>query len=222
MKLRPLQPGDDAEIKNIFMETIVMGQPLHFKIRFQDDFAHVCLGWYLKYARDLGRCIVTDEGQVVGYVLICADEEKFNRWMYIQTIRLMVKSLAVAPFGLLRGGTWGLYWRRVADGAKLTRQELPTHFDMHAHVNMRSHARFGAGGLQSLRYVDEQAAILGFAGWYADINSKSGRRSASLERLGGQIIQRSCNRTLSWLAGESIERLRVVRRATPTELETAA
>jgi hypothetical protein len=73
-----------------------------------------------------------------------------------------------------------------------------------------------------LRYVDEQAAVLGFAGWYADINSKSGRRSASLERLGGQIIQRSHNRTLSWLAGESIERLRVVRRATPAEIETAA
>ena len=222
MKLRPLQPGDDADIKNIFMETIVMGQPLHFKIRFQDDFAHVSLGWYLENARDLGRCIVTDEGQVVGYVLICADEKKFNRWMYVQTIHLMVKSLAVAPIGLLRGGTWGLYWRRVADGAKLTRQELPEHFDMHAHVNMRSHARFGAGGLQSLRYVDEQAAILGFAGWYADINSKSGRRSASLERLGGQIIQRSYNRTLSWLAGESIERLRVVRRAAPIEIKSAA
>lgn len=195
---------------------------MHFKIRFQDDFAHVSLGWYLEHARDLGRCIVTDEGQVVGYVLICADERKFNRWMYIQTIRLMVKSLAVAPFGLLRGGTWGLYWRRVFDGAKLTRQELPNNFDMHAHVNMRSYARFGAGGLQSLRYVDEQAAILGFAGWYADINSKSGRRSASLERLGGQIIQRSHNRTLSWLAGESIERLRVVRRSTPIEVKSAA
>lgn len=222
MKLRPLQPGDDGEIKNIFMETIVMGQPLHFKIRFQDDFAHVSLGWYLENARELGRCIVTDEGQVVGYVLICADEQKFNRWMYVQTTRLMVKSLAVALIGLLRGGTWGLYWRRVADGAKLTRQELPNNFDMHAHVNMRSHARFGAGGLQSLRYVDEQAAILGFAGWYADINSKSGRRSASLERLGGQIIQRSYNRTLSWLTGESIERLRVVRRAAPIEIKSAA
>jgi hypothetical protein len=222
MKLRPLQPGDDADIKNIFMETIVMGQPLHFKICFKDDFAHVSLGWYLKYARELGRCIVSDEGQVVGYVLICADEKKFNRWMYIQTIRLIVKSLAVAPIGLLRGGTWGLFWRRVVDGAKLTRQELPDNFDMHAHVNMRSHARFGAGGLQSLRYVDERAAMLGFAGWYADINSKSGRRSASLERLGGQIIQRSHNRTLSWLAGESIERLRVVRRANLTEMDSAA
>jgi hypothetical protein len=134
----------------------------------------------------------------------------------------MVKSIAVAPIGLLSGGTWGLYWRRVADGAKLRRQELPANFDMHAHVNMRSHARFGAGGLQSLRYVDEQAAILGFAGWYADINSKSGRRSASLERLGGQIIQRSYNRTLSWLAGESIERLRVVRQAALTEMKSAA
>jgi ATP-dependent protease HslVU (ClpYQ) peptidase subunit len=73
-----------------------------------------------------------------------------------------------------------------------------------------------------LRYVDEQAAILGFAGWYADINSKLGRRSASLERLGGQIIQRSYNRTLSWLAGESIERLRVVRQAALTEMKSAA
>jgi hypothetical protein len=222
MKLRPLLPGDDDEIKNIFMETIVMGQPLNFRIRFQDDFAHVSLGWYLIYAREFCRCLVTDDGQIVGYVLICADEKKFNRWMYKQTIRLMVKSITVAPIGLLRGGTWGLYWRRVADGAKLRRQELPVNFDMHAHVNMRSHARFGAGGLQSLRYVDEQAAILGFAGWYADINSKSGRRSASLERLGGQIIQRSHNRTLSWLAGESIERLRVVRQAALTEMKSAA
>ena len=222
MKLRPLQPDDDADIKNIFMETIVLGKPLQFKICFQDDFAHVSLGWYLKNARDLGRCIVTDEGLVVGYVLICADEKKFNRWMCIQTIRLMAKSLIVAPFGLLRGGTWGLYWRRVIDGAKLSRQRLPENFNMHAHVNMRSHARFGAGGLQSLRYVDEQATIRGFAGWYADINSRSGRRSASLERLGGQIIQRSQNRTLSWLAGESIERLRVVRQATPIEMKSAA
>ena len=222
MKLRPLLPGDDDEIKNIFMETIVMGQPLNFKIRFQDDFAHVSLGWYLENARELCRSLVTDDGQIVGYVLICADEKNFNRWMYKQTIRLMMKSISVAPIGLLRGGTWGLYWRRVADGAKLTRQELPGNFDMHAHVNMRSHARFGAGGLQSLRFVDDQAAILGFAGWYADINSKSGRRSASLERLGGQIIQRSHNRTLSWLAGESIERLRVVRRSTPIEFNSAA
>lgn len=222
MKLRPLTPTDDVEIKKIFLETIVLGQPLKFTIRFQEDFAYVSLGWYLKYARELGRCIITDDGQVVGYVLICADEKSFSRWMYKQTIRLTIKSISVAPLGLLRGGTWGLYWRRVADGAKLTRQELPDRFDMHAHVNMRSHARFGAGGLQSLRYVDEQASILGFAGWYADVNSKAGRRSAGLERLGGQITQRSFNRTLSWLAGEPIERLRVVRRASSAELETVA
>lgn len=222
MKLRPLGPNDDDEIKAIFLETIVMGNSLKFKIRFQEDFVNVSLGWYLKFARDLGRCMVADDGEIVGYVLICADEQVFNKWMFKKSIRLMIKSLVVAPFGLLRGGTWGLYWRRVVDGAKLSRQKLPKNFDMHAHVNMRSHARFGAGGLQSLRYVDEQATLTGHAGWYADINAKAGRRSASLERLGGEIIERSYNRTLSWLVNQPIERLRVVRMASPTQNEVAA
>ena len=58
MKLRPLGPNDDDEIRAIFLETIVMGNSLKFKIRFQEDFVNVSLGWYLKFARDLGRCMV--------------------------------------------------------------------------------------------------------------------------------------------------------------------
>jgi hypothetical protein len=43
------------------------------------------------------------------------------------------------------------------------------------------------------------------------MNSIGKRRTAGLRRVGGEIIDQSSNRTFSWLTGQDIHRLTMVR-----------
>jgi hypothetical protein len=52
--------------------------------------------------------------------------------------------------------------------------------------------------------------MAGLSGWYGEINAVEGRRAKALELL-GSIVHKAPNHTLSWLVGQPVERLTLVR-----------
>jgi hypothetical protein len=94
---------------------------------------------------------------------------------------------------------------------------------VHVHLNLMPSVRAGRGGRLLAARADELCRRLGAFGWYGEINARAGRRASALQRLGGEIVRRSPNRTLTWVMGAPVERLTVVRRLpTPVAWEHAA
>jgi hypothetical protein len=83
---------------------------------------------------------------------------------------------------------------------------------VHAHLNLRPGLRAGWAGRWLADHVDAVCRRAGAPAWYGEINAPAGRRAAALERLGGEVVDRAPNRTLSALIGAEVERLTVLRR----------
>ena len=82
---------------------------------------------------------------------------------------------------------------------------------VHAHMNIAAPYRSGSSAALLRAHIDERAHRVGAQGWFAEVNTTLGRRQQALERLVGPVVHRQRNHTLSWLAGEPVERLTVVR-----------
>jgi hypothetical protein len=91
----------------------------------------------------------------------------------------------------------------------------------HAHLNLTPSVRAGRGGRLLGDHIDSRVRRAGLPGWYGEINAIAGRRAAALERLGGEIVHRAHNHTLSAFAHRRIDRLTVVRRL-PTLSDASA
>jgi hypothetical protein len=208
--VRSVQPGDDAAIRQLFRDTVCLGRPLPFEVPEFDAYESLCLDWYLGTGRQDAGVLVDDTG-IAGYALVCTDAADYGRWQ---------RTHATAFSGL---AARKLMSRRICpDASKFLRLRLKDGWDMwrngvvpplpaHAHMNLASRSRAVRMGYLLALHIDDRCRLAGLPGWFGEMNALSGRRSRALERLGGTVVHRAPNHTLSWLMGQPVERLTVAR-----------
>ena len=100
-----------------------------------------------------------------------------------------------------------------------TRKVLPANIDMHVHLNVVSGYNDGSISLRLRAHADNVCISSGSTAYFGEMNSIGKRRTLGLRRVGGKIIDQSTNRTFSWLTGQDIHRLTMVRYPVQQELE---
>lgn len=212
LHIRPLRTGDEPDLRRVFRGTIALGHPVSHASGVDAalrPYERLCLEWYLGPGREHASVLHDDE-RVVGYALVCVDPEGFARWQRRAAARFTAQ---VAPRLVLRrypASIRRFYRLRLRDGWELWRHSddrvagLP-----HAHFNAT--APGGLPGRLLADHVDGVVAAAGFESWYGEMNARGGRRVAALGRWGAEIVSRRPNATLSWLTGEPVDRLTVLR-----------
>src|SRR5262249_1298187 len=205
----------------LFRATVALGRPLAFAAdapRLLDAYEQLCLGWYLDPASPAAVGVLRDEpgGRVSGYAIVCATDGEFARWQRRAAARFLLAAASSLRGG--RGRPASRFLRtRVADGWALRRPLASVRGLPHAHFNAAPDRR-GLPGRALADFVDAACAAAGHDAWYGEINARAGRREAAItRRWGGEVVQRERNRTLSWLAGEPVDRLTVLRRVPAAE-----
>lgn len=220
--IRPLRPDDLPAVRRLFRDTIALGDPLPFHLPGLAVYEALCLDWYLGPGRD-AAAVLSDGDQVLGYGLVCLDAAAYRRWAVPAALSWAAGAAGRALTGGLRGPAATFVRLRVADGVAAWHGGPSEPAPAHAHVNLARGARRGAG-FRLAGHVDRTAAAAGLPGWYGEINARAGRRALAVERRQGHVVHRAHNRTLSWLAGEPVERLTILRRLaelSPADLASA-
>ncbi|CAN5818915.1 hypothetical protein BH23ACT8_BH23ACT8_11810 [soil metagenome] len=218
MIVRPLQPGDVGAVRALWRDTVVLGRPLPFALPDLDRYARLSLDWYLgPGATD--AAVLERSGRVQGYALVCTDEQGWRRWAATTGVSFALGTAVRLLMGRYERPASRFHRLRLTDGwdGLLRTTGLPA---AHAHVNLAPAGRRVGAGMRLARHVDERCAAHGIDRWWAEINARRGRRERAIERLGGTVVDRRPNRTLSWLVGEPIIRLIVVR--DPTRIQPTA
>jgi hypothetical protein len=208
MRVRPLGAGDDEAIRRIFRSTVLLGRQLPFGGRIVDRYEALCLDWYLTSGRRDAAVVESDDGAIAGYALVCTDEDSFRSWNHRHAASYAVRSV---PRALRRGDAASFVRLRLRDGWMLWRHGGTSPMPAHAHLNLTPAVRAGRAGRLLGDHIDACVRAAGLPGWYGEINAVVGRRALALERLGGEIVHRTPNHTLSAFAHQPIERLTVVR-----------
>jgi hypothetical protein len=210
MEVRHYTSADEPEVRRIFRHTLSLGRPLPFMMSRMDAYERLCLGWFLNQgAGDVG--ILDDGGNVRGYVLVCTDLGSYYRWAARATLRWSAETAVQLAAGRLRGDAGQFHRLRLQDGWLALRHAPPAPMPALVHLNLDRSARAGLSGLALTRFADERCRAAGRPGWFGEINAREGDRVAALRVIGLRMVHRQPNRTLSWLLGEPVERLTVVR-----------
>ena len=209
-RVRQLLPPDEPLVRAVFRRTLALGRPLPFPLPGLVHYERLCIGWFFQQA--WSQAAVLDDGQqVCGYALVCTDEAAFRRWLAPVTAGWLASVLAALASGRLPAKAAEFYRCRLRDGLQALRRTAAPPMPAHAHVNLDRGVRAGRAGLALLDHVDQQCRRAGLPGWYAEINARRGRRAAALRAGGFEVVRRAPSHTLSWLVGEPVERLTVVR-----------
>jgi hypothetical protein len=208
--LRPLTAADAPEVAAIFRETIALGKPLPGEVPDFAAYEDFSLGWYLGPGTP-DCAVVETEDRLDGYVLVCTDPDGFERHRRRAARRFLSRVGPRLALGRYPPFAARFYRLRLRDGWELWRRARRTAPGAHAHFNVRPGARSGLLVRDFVAHVDRVCAAAGWETWTGEMNSRGGLRSRVLERYGNAIVGRSRNHTLSWLAGEEVERLTVVR-----------
>jgi hypothetical protein len=216
LAVRPLGgPVDDSEIRRIFRATVVLGRPVPFRLPDLDHYEDLCLGWYLSEGRRWAAVLVSPEG-VAGYVLVCPDNRRHDRWLRPRALRFTARVLT----GMATGRYTPMarrFWRlRLEDGWHAWRGGVAAPMPAHVHFNLDPGVRATHAGRLLAAHADTVCRSEGLPGWCGEMNARAGHRGRALERLGGVVVHRTLNRTFSWVRGEPVERLTAAR-ALPDE-----
>lgn len=210
MSLRAARPGDAAAIRRIMRSTFAMGRPLPEGIVDFDAYEDLALGWYLGPGLATSAVHITDDGAVAGYAVVCTDHAGFARWQRTAALRFLRRVVPPLLAGSYDTFTDRFYRLRIRDGWDLWRAG-PRPVGAHAHFNLAAGSRGGLVVRDFVAFIDSVCADAGVTHWLGEMNSRRGSRSRVIERYGNRIVHRSHNHTLSWLAGEDVQRLAVVR-----------
>jgi hypothetical protein len=209
-RLRRFLPPDEPSVQRIFRGTLALGRPLPFPLPGLARYERLCLRWYLR--RGWSDAAVLDAGGMVfGYALACTDEADYRRWAVPATAAWLASVALALAGGRLPRDAAAFYRHRLLDGVEAVRRTTAPPMPAHAHLNLDRAARAGDSGLALLRHVDDRCRQAGLPGWYGEINCRRGRRGAALREAGFELVRRAPNHTLTWLLGEPVERLTVVR-----------
>lgn len=213
--VRGLRPGDDEHVVRLFRDTLVLGRPLGFSVPHLDAYTRLCLHWYLHHERS-HAAVLEDDGAIVGYVLVCTDSSAFDRWLRRAAARYLLGLAPALVWSWVRGTSSPSARRfhvlRLRDGWDAWRHSPSAPAPAHAHFNLARSARALVGGRLLIGHVDDVCRRHGIAAWSGEMNAEVGRRSPVLVRYGAEIVHRHAAHTFSWLAGQPVERLTVVRR----------
>lgn len=212
MKVRPLLPGDDETVGGIFRATLFLGGELEQPPPDIDRFERFCLGWYLGPGRPDAAVVEGIDGAVVGYALVCTDPAGHRRWTRGAALRFAAGTAGRLALGCYPADAARFYRLRFRDGWELWRHAPALGGLGHAHINLLPAARAADAGRLLGAHVDARVAAVGMPAWFGEINALEGTRARAIERLGGTVVHRAPNHTLTALLGRRVERLTVVRR----------
>lgn len=208
VRIRPMRPGEEDEVRRIFTATLLLGQPLPFEHPTLVDYARLCLDWYLTQ----GAVLVADvDGEVRGYLLACLDQRAYERWVRRRAIVWGVRATCRIAVGRCRGPARRFAWLRIRDGLTATRTAPPAPMPAHAHLNLDPEIRDRSTGHRLVAAMDTMVERLELPGWFGEMNLPPGRSLAAVDRAGAVVVHRQPNRTFSWLLGCPVERTTIVR-----------
>ena len=212
VRLEPIR-GRENQVRELFWSTLTIGEPLKFELNCAEQYENLSLEWYLTSgSADCAIAMIGDKP--VGYCLVCTDHESFENLQK----RLITKLLIACAFTLLtfrmNAKSCRFYWYRLKDSFTImrTRKDLPTDVTMHAHLNVHHSHHDGSVSLKLRSHADWVCNSRGALGYFGEMNAVGGKRIVSLRRVGGAIVANSKNHTFSWLTGQEIHRLTLVRR----------
>lgn len=214
VSIRPFRASDDAAVRTLFWSTLVGGSaapfdPSHEVMR---AYERLCLDWYLTAGARWASVVVDDDDHPVGYALVCCDERSARRAVVAGSARFVAAAVGAAVGGRLDSTSRTFVRLRLRDAGALVRSSRHDVPSAHAHLNLTGAARNTSAVLAVRARIDEIVLGAGHDGWFGEINTRHGRRASALERSGFEVVGREPNHTLSWLAGEPVDRLTVVRR----------
>ena len=213
MSVERARPEDEPEIRALFRTTILLGRPVPFADRAPSLLAayeRLCLDPYLAAGSGavVGVLRDTPSGPVRGYALVCLDAASLRR----RRARGLATFVARAtPWLAPRGEASTFVRSRFRDGWALRRPARAVRDLPHAHFNAAPSASRLPGRLLA-DFVDAVCREAGYGSWYGEINARVGRRATAITaRWGGEIVDRTPNRTMTRLQGVPVERLTVLR-----------
>lgn len=209
--VRRLTGADDDEVRRLFDETVLLGRPFRHPVVELERYRELCLGWYLGPGRADAAVAVDDDERVVGYALVCVDEQAAARWARRHALGLAGRIAGRAMRLELDVPSQRFYGARARDGLLLWRRHGDPVAPVHAHVNVVPGRRNGSATLGLLAHIDERCRRAGASAWYGEVNERPGRRAGALGRIGLEVVRRDPNRTLSALLDTPVERLTVRR-----------
>jgi len=217
--IRSMQPADEVEIRRIFRQTLARGSAATVDLGDLRAYEDLCLDWYLRFGEVL---VVVADGRVTGYLLACLDERRHRAWQRRHALRWATTSLLQVATGRRRSDARRFVLLRLRDGIGAWRDAAPPAADAHAHVNLEPQLRAGRVGPSLARRMDALALTAGHTAWYGEMNRPAARSHRTLERRGVHLVDRRSSATFSWLAGEPIERLTLVRQVRPRRTTAVA
>lgn len=213
--LRALHPTDAVDVRALFRATVAIGQPLALPEADLAAYESLCLGFYLE--QDGSACaVLVEDGALAGYAMVALDHAAHERWARPVALRWAaraVRRMPLAPFA----PTARFHRLRLLDGAVTLLRGPPAPLPAHFHFNVEGSRRGVRAGFALAAHADLVVGAAGLPGYFGEVNvpvSRPGREQA-LRRLGALPVHRQRNHTLSWLAGEPVDRLTVARRLDP-------
>lgn len=208
--IRPLRANDGLEVARIFRATLALGRPIDLDYAVLVDYQRLCLDWYLTHGRPHAR-VVEQDGEVVGYLLACLDQEAFTAWSRRRALRWAAGVLWRGATFRLRATARRFVALRVADGLDAWWTDPGAPFPAHAHVNLTADVRDAGIGHRLAGTMDELVEDAGGEGWFAEVNVPQGTSLAAFAREGARVVRRTRSRTFSWALDTSVTRVTIVR-----------
>ena len=211
IQIVPLK-GHEHAVRRMFWETITIGHPLKFDLNCARQYENLGLSWYLTEGSN--DCVVAlVDSEPVGYCLVCTNTESFERSQKKLLARLFICGLFVLLTSRINSESRRFYWYRLRDSVTImrTRKHLPTDVDMHAHLNVHYSRHDGSISRRLRDHADAVCKAHGANAYFGEMNAVGGKRIIGLQRVGGAVVSDSTNHTFSWLTGQDIHRLTLIR-----------
>ena len=212
VRLEPIR-GREHQVRELFWSTLTIGEPLKFDLSCAKHYESLSLEWYLNSgSADCAIAMVGDKP--VGYCLVCTDHKSFEKSQKVLVVRLLVFCAVALITFRMNAKSCLFFWYRLKDSFTImrTRKDLPTDVMMHAHLNVHHSYHDGSVSLKLRGHADLVCDSRGALGYFGEMNAVGGKRIVSLRRVGGAVVANSKNHTFSWLTGQEIHRLTLVRR----------
>lgn len=214
--------GHEEQIRSLFWDTVTIGHPLPFDLACAKQYQNLGLNWYLTNGAADSTVAVVD-GEVVGYCLVCCDSTSFHHMQHSNFAILVASVLLALITGRSNKESRRFYWLRLQDSLTImrTRKVLPLNVHMHAHLNVGHGFQDGSVSRKLRDHADQVCLSYGASAYFGEINAVGGRRILGLHRVGGQIVNDSTNKTFSWLTGQDVHRLTLIRHLNINEQQAA-
>ena len=209
-QIRPLLPGDSLDVRCIVRASIVLGRPINLEYADLVSYERLCIDWYLTEGRSHVR-VVEQDGEIIGCLLACLDQTAYDTWFRRRAARWATRAFHRLVTGRLRGDARRFVALRIRDGFS-ARQAVPLPpFPAHARLYIAGEPESGDVRRRLVTAMDDMVEAAGLPGWCGRIDVPDGQSTQVLERDGFRVVNRTRNRTGSWLLGTPVRRVTLAR-----------